>query len=142
MSEARRGPAKSRRFRRVTFVRACGRESLARSGMVTVSVRGRRLFASVAPMLETLRQEPETRDPGGSPDAVDDVKFPERFRKIRCPQCRWQPGREDRWWCRCGHTWNTFDTGGRCPACSLQWLETACLSCKQWSLHSAWYAED
>jgi hypothetical protein len=26
----------------------------------------------------------------------------------------------------CGHEWNTFDTGGVCPACVHQWTETQC----------------
>ena len=36
--------------------------------------------------------------------------------RIRCPLCAWSPGKEDRWFCICGHEWNTFDTGGVCPA--------------------------
>ena len=60
---------------------------------------------------------------------------------IRCPLCRWTPRTEDRWSCSCGHEWNTFDTGGICPACLHQWSTTQCLSCKGWSPHSDWYAE-
>src|SRR5204863_2791906 len=45
------------------------------------------------------------------------------------------------WSCTCGHSWNTFDTGGVCPACLQQWMETQCLSCTRWSAHSDWYAE-
>jgi hypothetical protein len=37
--------------------------------------------------------------------------------RIRCPLCGWSPRKEDRWSCSCGHEWNTFDTGGVCPAC-------------------------
>jgi hypothetical protein len=40
-----------------------------------------------------------------------------------------------------GHVWNTFDTGGVCPACLHQWTETQCLSCKRWSPRSEWYAQ-
>jgi hypothetical protein len=36
--------------------------------------------------------------------------------RIRCPLCGWSPRREDKWFCECGHAWNTFDTGGICPA--------------------------
>ena len=60
--------------------------------------------------------------------------------RIRCPLCGWSPRKEDRWFCDCGHIWNTFDTGGVCPACLHQWSETQCLSCKRWSPHSLWYA--
>jgi hypothetical protein len=61
--------------------------------------------------------------------------------QIRCPLCGWKPRKEDRWMCACGHTWNTFDTGGVCPACLHQWTTTQCLACHRWSAHSDWYAE-
>jgi hypothetical protein len=60
--------------------------------------------------------------------------------RIRCPLCGWSPHKEDHWSCTCGHEWNTFDTGGVCPACLHQWTETQCLSCSRWSAHSLWYA--
>lgn len=71
---------------------------------------------------------------GGS--SVDD-----REGRIRCPRCKWRPQRSSRWWCSCGHSWNTFDTHGVCPACAYAWLETACPSCHQWSRHEDWYAK-
>jgi hypothetical protein len=58
---------------------------------------------------------------------------------IRCPLCGWTPAAEDRWMCRCRHSWNTFDTGGVCPGCLFQWANTQCLACHGWSLHSDWY---
>jgi hypothetical protein len=33
---------------------------------------------------------------------------------IRCPLCGWSPRKEDKWFYECGHSWNTFDTGGVC----------------------------
>ena len=71
--------------------------------------------------------EPETRagDHGGP--------------RIRCPLCGWEPSDADLWSCTCGHSWNTFDTGGVCPACLHQWTETQCLACGRWSPHSNWY---
>lgn len=62
-------------------------------------------------------------------------------RRIRCPLCGWSPRKEDLWSCTCGHSWNTFDTGGVCPGCLHQWTETQCLSCSRWSRHSDWYAQ-
>jgi hypothetical protein len=58
---------------------------------------------------------------------------------IRCPLCRWRPRKTDRWMCKCRHIWNTFDTGGVCPSCLFQWLQTQCLACKKFSPHSDWY---
>jgi hypothetical protein len=67
-----------------------------------------------------------------------------RRRRIRCPLCRWQPTRASRWCCGpdCRHSWNTFDTGGRCPACSKQWKVTQCLACHRYSPHEAWYEKE
>jgi hypothetical protein len=62
--------------------------------------------------------------------------------QIRCPKCKWQPRKNDRWACTCGHMWNTFDTGGVCPGCMHQWKDTQCPQCHQWSPHSEWYAQD
>jgi hypothetical protein len=64
--------------------------------------------------------------------------------RIRCPKCRWQPRKHDRWQCRpeCRHVWNTFDTRGVCPACGYQWTQTACPRCREWSPHADWYAAE
>src|SRR5262245_41023919 len=62
--------------------------------------------------------------------------------RIRCPRCQWEPGRQDLWACVCGHAWNTFDTGGVCPACRFAWEQTQCLRCHEWSRHRDWYVED
>lgn len=64
------------------------------------------------------------------------------YQGIRCPRCQWRPVAESRWYCgrgECRCVWNTFDTRGRCPACSHQWLDTACLQCHRWSPHEEWY---
>jgi hypothetical protein len=63
-------------------------------------------------------------------------------RRIRCPCCGWEPGRHDRWACTCLHVWNTFDTGGVCPACGRRWTETQCPRCGSWSRHEDWYADE
>lgn len=64
--------------------------------------------------------------------------------RIRCPACRWEPTRTDRWYCSpgCGHAWNTFETGALCPGCAKQWTYTVCLSCGVASPHDAWYEFD
>jgi hypothetical protein len=46
--------------------------------------------------------------------------------RIRCPLCGWTPGKNDQWACSYGHQWNTFDTGGVCPACLHHWTSTQC----------------
>jgi hypothetical protein len=70
--------------------------------------------------------------------------------RIRCPHCQWQPTRSAHWGCYtmgapeyfmggCGTSWHTFDTRGKCPGCSYQWIHTSCLACEKTSLHEAWY---
>ena len=62
--------------------------------------------------------------------------------RIRCPLCEWTPHRKDVWSCTCGNLWHTFETGGVCPACFLQWSTTQCFSCHVFSAHAAWYEYD
>lgn len=86
-------------------------------------------------------------DPGSQPplDLATLLKRPPaKPRRIRCPWCAWVPRAADRWWCgpKCGHSWNTFDTQGRCPKCDYQWEETVCLSCHRWSRHRDWYVDE
>jgi hypothetical protein len=64
--------------------------------------------------------------------------------EIFCPKCKWRPKITSRWMCDqrmggCNTVWNTFLTGGVCPSCAYSWEITACLSCKQFSLHKEWY---
>jgi|SRR5580700_556140 hypothetical protein len=79
-------------------------------------------------------------DPGSEVEKVSsrDPSGP----RIRCPKCNWSPRATDRWICICRHLWNTFDTGGICPACLHQWKTTQCFRCGQWSPHSEWYAQE
>ena len=59
--------------------------------------------------------------------------------RIRCPVCKWQPKKSDRWQCVCSHIWHAFETRGRCPDCSNHWHVMQCLRCTEWSSHLAWY---
>jgi hypothetical protein len=65
------------------------------------------------------------------------------FSGIRCPSCKWRPGRADTWACSpgCGEVWNTFATRGECPGCQRRWPSTQCTRCGVWSDHDAWYEE-
>ena len=83
----------------------------------------------------------ETKPRGDTESGIDDAGGPGGIR-IRCPKCSWSPRAEDRWHCNCGHTWNTFDTGGVCPGCLFQWTVTQCLRCAEISPHSDWYASE
>jgi hypothetical protein len=86
------------------------------------------------------RSAVRTADPGTGVDKVSS-RGPGGPR-IRCPKCNWSPRAWNRWMCICRHVWNTFDTGGICPACLYQWRVTACLRCTEWSPHSDWYAQE
>lgn len=87
------------------------------------------------PTVRSAVLEPDTVVGSGSGSGVTGPR-------IRCPKCKWSPGPHDRWACKCGHIWNTFDTGGVCPSCLFQWKVTACLSCREWSPHSDWYSDE
>ena len=79
----------------------------------------------------------------GSPDKATEIREDQHTGPsgphIHCPLCAWAPQKHHQWTCQCGHSWNTFDTGGVCPGCLYQWQQTQCLACGQWSAHSAWY---
>ncbi len=83
-----------------------------------------------------------TLDDGALNDLLEDDVEDAGKSGIRCPHCAWAPRSGDRWMCMCGHSWNTFDTRGRCPSCGQQWLDTQCLSCGAWSPHEDWYFDE
>lgn len=58
---------------------------------------------------------------------------------IMCTICEWNPDGEAHWACSCGHSWNTFDTKGKCPKCKIQWEVTFCPGCGQTTPHKDWY---
>ena len=108
------------------------------------------------PLPTLLKRTPLTDKPAAvkgdvtpTTTAADDEA--DRWARIRCPKCRWQPTPATRWCCRggqnspepafpgCGELWNTFETRGRCPFCFHHWRYTACLNCSAWSLHEDWY---
>jgi len=86
-------------------------------------------------------------------ETLEEDEEENKFNRIRCPICSWQPDSYSRWVCRksdypehfadgCGTAWNTFDTRGRCPGCAHQWIWTFCLRCRRWSLHEDWYSTE
>ena len=87
-----------------------------------------------------FRKPPGPRDPDVLKQVLDSAGLSGRPRRIRCPLCQWQPRKRDRWQCRCGTVWNTFDTRGLCPRCQHQWTQTMCLACHRWSEHEHWYS--
>ena len=76
------------------------------------------------------------------PTLIDKARWRPKGPRIRCPHCAWEPRREDTWACVCLHEWNTFETGGVCPACQREWLETQCPKCDHWAKHLEWYADE
>ena len=89
------------------------------------------------PVASLLQRTGVGRDAGTVTHPEDDDHT--RRVRIRCPRCSWEPRRHDLWRCLCLHAWNTFDTGGVCPACGHAWAETQCLRCHEWSPHADWY---
>lgn len=63
--------------------------------------------------------------------------------EIACPKCDWEPDGGAYWMCECGHTWNTFETVGKCPQCSKVHKVTRCPTvpggCGKISPHVDWY---
>ena len=114
--------------------------------------RFRNQFLFLVALLLFQKGEVRRSSPGQAAfdDALDDEEQP---RRIRCPECKWEPNPSSLWYCGecpepegflggCGTAWNTFDTAGLCPGCGHQWRWTACLRCGEWSLHEEWYAAD
>ncbi len=92
--------------------RECGRDG---GGTVTSALRlaGASTLLNDDPkssvVLDREVEKEKSREPSGP--------------RIRCPFCGWSPRKEDKWFCECGHSWNTFDTGGVCPAASTSGLK-------------------
>jgi len=66
--------------------------------------------------------------------------------KIACPKCSWEPDGGAYWACtKCGCSWNTFDTRGKCPSCGKQYHNTQCIGyrggCDKMSPHLDWYTD-
>jgi len=81
------------------------------------------------------------REPDASITPGSEITLDTSGPNIRCPLCGWSPKKNSLWMCNCRHLWNTFDTGGVCPACLYQWKVTMCPRCHRWSAHSDWYAK-
>jgi hypothetical protein len=95
---------------------------------------------------ETLKPEKSTKIGRREEETID-------FSRIRCPLCKWRPGKSNRWYCAdcyypeyfydgCGTSWNTFSTRGLCPGCGHQWRWTTCFRCQRWSRHDDWYGNE
>ena len=83
-----------------------------------------------------LRTEPFVIRGGAGADPAENERI---LAGIACPRCNFSPKSTDRWYCKCGNLWNTFETRGLCPACSHQWKDTACPGCGEMSPHADWY---
>ena len=128
----------ARRFRRLLL----SHESNAGSA---VRPRGRALARTAANCYETRVDGRRFRKGAALPNDItgfvrDDLGIGSSKGRIRCPECRWEPRKSDRWQCVCSHLWHAFETRGRCPECSSRWHVMQCLRCEAWSAHDAWYS--
>jgi Zn-dependent protease len=65
-------------------------------------------------------------------------KMPRR-EGFACPACKTPPPVGDIWKCsQCGRAFDTFQTGGVCPACGAQFSETRCMECGAAHPFSQW----
>ena len=56
-----------------------------------------------------------------------------------CPSCNTAPPLGPYWKCgHCGQSFDTFESGARCPFCATQYPATQCLNCGQQNPLSAW----
>jgi hypothetical protein len=72
------------------------------------------------------------------------MNMPSRRENIACPACGISPWVGMGWICApdgCGHSFDTFETAGRCPQCEAQFPVTWCPFCGKGSPHRAWYRE-
>jgi Zn-dependent protease len=64
-----------------------------------------------------------------------------RHTDCACPGCYAAPPKGPFWVCEeCQTRFDTFDSRGKCPACGMWYLETACPNCRQAHHIDRWYA--
>lgn len=69
-------------------------------------------------------------------------KIPRRM-GLKCPSCRMAPPIGPFWGCaNCGQSFDTFETGGRCPHCGTQYGVATCLDCRRSAPQQEWAAGD
>lgn len=62
------------------------------------------------------------------------------LRTVSCPECGWVPVGIAWWRCEdCGESFDTFETGARCPSCKRTWEHTQCPACMARSSHQRWW---
>jgi Zn-dependent protease len=59
-----------------------------------------------------------------------------------CPFCHQHPPQSPLWSCPCGSRFDTFQTGGNCPACGRAFQTTMCPFCQQSSPIHLWFPQN
>ena len=73
---------------------------------------------------------------------VAQERIPRRM-GLKCPNCKTAPPIGPFWGCAgCQQSFDTFETGGRCPHCGAQYDVTTCLDCRRSSSQQEWAAGD
>ena len=76
------------------------------------------------------------------PMPMDIPTWSEPRPNVACPACGVSPYVGQQWSCSpdgCEGSFDTFETGARCPHCDAQFAWTDCPACGQRTAHRAWY---
>jgi len=73
---------------------------------------------------------------------LEQEKIPRRM-GVKCPSCGMAPPMGPYWGCAsCQQSFDTFETGGRCPHCGTQYGVNTCLDCRRSASQTEWAAGD
>lgn len=70
---------------------------------------------------------------------LNSLELAPRHQNYRCPNCQAHPLKGNFWNCgRCGTAFDTFESGGNCPSCGLNYDTTTCPECRRGYPMATW----